>query len=355
MKAQLLVRNMNSRAWIGEGQRQKVDCHGLVTGVIIRVWVDHVTIRPGFTFWISAQRRFPMLTLCDLVQRLLSWFYPWLSACTVPCFLSERTKLAFYLRLFSYQPSWNLQLERNIKRNPAQSQRIKHERSAWFTSTIQRWRAPVRRDRTRDIGQCSSDLRLNFGSAVICRVQTLTYSPYHRKPGKKVFSLDLHQDWHQASRTIIIEFIPFWHVSFWWYPCVTFAPCLPAVIGSRLFGFKRNTTLFCGVRKHVSELDANRSSDIILSPFTVTGILSGYLFTQVSKRVYLSTTVTSGPTFWNGLSRNVSHHVLPFNIGLSRDCYCTGGCRGSTLAFPTPEQTRISSIRKNSSVNPFPP
>ncbi|KAF8179158.1 hypothetical protein BJ912DRAFT_983219 [Pholiota molesta] len=32
-----------------------------------------------------------------------------------------------------------------------------------------------------------------------------------------------------------------------------------AVIGSRLFGFKRNTTLFCGV---------------------LTGLLSGYLFTQ---------------------------------------------------------------------------
>jgi hypothetical protein len=186
-----------------------------------------------------------------------------------------------------------------------------------------------------------------------CRLHILTYSPFHRKRGKKVFSLDLHQDWHQASRTVIEFLYPFDNLLTRFFLVISvrhFRSCLPAVIGSRLFGFKRNTTLFCGVRKHVSELHANRSSDIILSSFSHWSPFWVPFYPGEQTRLSRS----SGPTFWNGLPRNVSHHVLPFNIGISRECHCTGGCRGSTRACSTTRQTRISGIRKNSSVNPFP-
>ena len=64
---------------------------------------------------------------------------------------------------------------------------------------------------------------------------------------------------------------------------------MSAVLGQRLLGFSRNKTLFCGVRKYYDFLETVLQIIPFYAPLffltivlTVTGILSGYFFTEVS-------------------------------------------------------------------------
>ena len=100
------------------------------------------------------------------------------------------------------------------------------------------------------------------------------------------------------------------HHHLWIYPSTTLlrgnthvcCSSKPAVIGSRLFSFKRNTTLLCGVRDYPSQVVTNSSSDITLLP--VSGVLSGVLFTQVSTINYFIFLVICGPGLRNVILKN---------------------------------------------------
>lgn len=59
-------------------------------------------------------------------------------------------------------------------------------------------------------------------------------------------------------------------------------PFTPAIIGSRLFGFKRNVSLYSGVRACGQSYSMNLYVTPRFLSLIVAGVLSGYLFTQVS-------------------------------------------------------------------------
>lgn len=112
----------------------------------------------------------------------------------------------------------------------------------------------------------------------------------------------------------------------------------PAVIGSRLFSFKRNTALFCGVREYPSQVVTNSPSDITLLPFSVSGVLSGVLFTQVSTINYFIFLVICGPGLRNVILKiNIS---TLSQIGIQRNGYGATTRGRSTSPVSTPQRYR---------------